>query len=87
VAKGNKTLQFEFEHHIKSLIYFHLEEFTSARHLIQNPKEDDLAKSTIAPPNGIEKSSFSEVNNNRGLDQFIDVSRSLPSFIMLSPLI
>jgi hypothetical protein len=77
MSKGNKPLQFEFEHHIKSLVYFHLEEFTSARHLIQNLKEDDFAKSTIAPPDGIEKSSFSEANNNRGLDQFIDVFRRL----------
>ncbi len=76
-SRGNRALQLNFEDHIKALVYFHLEEFTSARHLIQDLKEDDFARSLIAPPEGIEKSSFSEANNNRGRDQFIELFHML----------
>ena len=76
-SKGNRPLQLDFEHHVKALVYFHLEEFTSGRHLIQNIQEDDFASSFIAPPDGIKKSSFSEANNTRGLDQFTELFQML----------
>ncbi len=58
-----------FEQQLKSLILFHLEEYDSARHLLQVLKEDDFARSFIAPPKGIERSSYSEALNTRGLEQ------------------
>jgi len=67
----------DFEHQLKTLIFFHLEEHTSASHLLQVLKEDDFASEFIAPPDGIEKSSFSEANNTRGLEQFLQVFREL----------
>jgi len=67
----------DFEHPLKALIFFHLEEHTSASHLLQVLKEDDFASEWIAPPDGIEKSSFSEANNTRGLDQFLQVFQEL----------
>jgi len=76
-SRGNRALQLNFEDHLKALVYFHIEEYTSARHLIQDLKEDDFARSLIAPPEGIEKSSFSEANNNRGRDQFIELFQML----------
>lgn len=76
-SRGDRPLKLDFEHHLNALLYFHLEEFTSARMLIQKIKEDDFARSIIAPPDGIEKSSFSEANNNRGLKQFIEVFKCL----------
>ncbi len=36
-------------------------------------KEDDFASEYIAPEGGIQKSSFSEANNTRGLEQFLQV--------------
>ncbi len=43
----------EFEHHLKTLILFHLEEHTSAQQLLPVLEEDDFARTEIAPPEGI----------------------------------
>jgi hypothetical protein len=69
VSRGDRPLKMTFEDQLKALIFFHLEEHVSGRHLIQVLKEDDFARNNIAPENGIEKSSFSEAINNRGLEQ------------------
>jgi hypothetical protein len=61
------------------LVYFHLQEHTSAQHLLQVLKEDDFAREHIAPENGIGKSSFSEANNCRGIQQFMHVFEHLQS--------
>ena len=76
-VKGNKPLQMEFEHQLKALIFYHLEEHSSGRHLLQVLKEDDFARNEIAPPDGIEKSSFFEAINNRGLEQLVYVFQCL----------
>ncbi len=76
-AKGNRPLKMNFEHQLKALIFFHLEEHTSASHLLQVLQEDECAVEYIAPPGGIEKSSFSEANNTRGLEQFLQVFQEL----------
>jgi hypothetical protein len=51
------------------LVYFHLQEHKSARHLVQDLKENVFAKEHIAPDGGISRSSFSETINHRGLEQ------------------
>jgi IS4 transposase len=66
-----------FEEHLRALVFFHLEEHTSAQHLLQTLKEDDFAREHIAPQQGIEKSSFSEATNTRGLEQFMHVFQQL----------
>lgn len=76
-AKGNRPLKMDFEHQLKALIFFHLEEHTSASHLLQVLQEDEFAAEYIAPPDGIEKSSVSEANNTRGLEQFLQVFQAL----------
>jgi hypothetical protein len=76
-ARGDRPLQMEFEHQLKALILFHLEEHTSAQHLLQVLEEDSFARSEIAPPEGIKKSSFSEAINTRGLEQFIYIFEQL----------
>ena len=35
---SNRPLQLDFEHQLKSLIFFHLEEHDSAQHLLQVPE-------------------------------------------------
>lgn len=77
VARGNRPLQMEFEDQLNALIYFHLEEHTSGRHMLQALKEDDFARENVAPAAGIEKSSFFEALNSRGLDQFMEIFRAL----------
>jgi len=68
-----------FEQQLRALIYFHLEEHTSGRHLIQALEEDDFARNHIAPPDGIQKSSFFEAINGRGLEQLTYVYEQLQS--------
>ena len=62
LSRGHRPLQMTFEQQLKSLILFHLEEYDSARHLLQVLKEDDFARSFIAPPKGIERSSYGEAS-------------------------
>ncbi len=76
-SRGNRPLQMSFEEHLKALIFFYLQEHTSAQHLLQALEEDDFARSQIAPEGGIKKSSFSEATNTRGLDQFMFVFEQL----------
>ena len=77
LSRGHRPLQMTFEQQLKSLILFHLEEYDSARHLLQVLKEDDFARSFIAPPKGIERSSYGEALNSRGLEQLIFVYEKL----------
>ena len=76
-SRGDKPLKMNFEDQLKALIFFHLEEHVSARHLIQVLKDDDFARENIAPKEGIEKSSFSEAINHRGLEQLEYVFQAL----------
>jgi hypothetical protein len=76
-SRGNRPLQMNFEDQLDALIFFHLEEHTSARHLIQTLREDDFARNNIAPEGGISRSSFSEAINERGLEQFMYVFAQL----------
>jgi hypothetical protein len=69
VARGNRPLQMNFEQQLRALVYFHVEEHTSEWHLIQALDEDKFARNHIAPPDGIQKSSFFEDIDNRGLEQ------------------
>ncbi len=68
-ARGHRPLKMTFEDQLKALIFFHLEEHTSAQHLLQVLEEDDFARKNIAPEGGIKKSGFSEAINERGLEQ------------------
>lgn len=76
-SRGDRPLQMTFEDQLKALIFFHLEEHTSGRHLIQVLKEEDFARENIAPKAGIKKSSFFEAINNRGLEQLKAVFEKL----------
>ncbi len=76
-SRGNRPLKMSFEEHLRALVFFHLEEHTSAQHLLQTLKEDDFAREHIAPEDGIEKSSFAEATNSRGLEQFLHVFENL----------
>ena len=76
-SQGNRPLQMTFEDYLKALVYFHLEEHHSAQHLLQVLEQDDFARNEIAPKDGIQKSSFSEATNSRGLEQFFHVFENL----------
>ena len=72
VSGGDRPLKMTFDDQLKILTYYHLEEHVSGRHLLQALKEDEFAQSQIAPEGGIEKSSFFEAINSRGLEQMIE---------------
>lgn len=68
-SRGDRPLKMTFEDQIKALVYFHLQEHKSARHLVQDLGENIFAKENIAPDGGISRSSFGEAVNHRGLEQ------------------
>lgn len=68
-SRGDKPLKMNFDEQLKILVYYHLEEHVSARHMLQVLEQDDFARENIAPKDGIKKSSFSEAINGRGLKQ------------------
>lgn len=76
-SRGDRPLQMEFENELKSLVFFHLEEHQSGRHLLQVLEQDDFAREYIAPEAGIKKSSFFEAINTRGLEQLSHVFKEL----------
>ena len=73
----NRPLKMSFEDQLNILVYFHLEEHHSGRHLLQVLKEDHFARQNIAPDGGIEKSSFFEDIGSRGLEQMIETFEKL----------
>ena len=77
VSRGNRPLKMTFDDQLKSLIFFHLEEHTSAQHLLQVLEDDDFARDNIAPEQGIKKSSFAEAINTRGLEQLSHIYQNL----------
>ena len=86
-SRGDRPLQMTFEEQLNALVYFHLEEFVSGRHLIQALEQDDFANECVSPPKGIKKSAFFEAINTRGLEQLsqlftalvADASKILPA--------
>jgi hypothetical protein len=76
-ARGNRPLQMTFEDQLKILTYYHLEEHSSGRHLLQVLAQEDFAATHIAPPGGIQKSAFFEAINSRGLEQMVHVYEHL----------
>lgn len=72
-SRSNRPLQMTFEDQINILVYFHLEEHHSGRHLLQVLKENHFARQYIAPEKGIQKSSFFEDISSRGLEQMMEL--------------
>ena len=60
LSRGDRPLKMSFEDQLKSLVFFHLQEHDSARHLIQDMKENDFARQNIAPKGGISRNSYSK---------------------------
>ena len=72
-SKGYRPLQMTFDDQLKTLILYHLEEFSSGSELLQALEQNDFARECVAPPKGIKKSSFFEAINTRGLEQLSEV--------------
>jgi len=70
-SRGDKLLKLTFDSELKSLVFYHVEEHDSGRHLLQDLAENDFARENIAPPEGVKKSTFFETINSRGLEQML----------------
>jgi hypothetical protein len=68
-SRSNRPMTFTFEHHLKALVYLHLQEYESGRELLQVLEQDDFARAHIAPPEGVSRSTFFEAMNTRALEQ------------------
>ena len=69
-SRGNRPLKMDFEDQLNALIFFHLEEHTSARELIQVMKEDDFARNAIAPKGASAEVHFQKRSMNVDLSNF-----------------
>jgi len=76
-SRSNKPLAMNTEELINILTYYHLQEFTSGRELIQNLQEDDYARQFVAPAKGIKHSTFFDTVNDRGVEQLLSVFTEL----------
>lgn len=77
LSRSNKPLAMNTEELLNTLTYFHLQEFSSGRELIQALQEDDYARQFIAPANGIKRSTFFDTVNDRGVEQLLFVFTEL----------
>ena len=70
-------MTFDFDHHLRALVYLHLQEYESGRELLQVLEKDEFAKAHIAPPEGVRKSTFFEAMNTRALEQLVQMYERL----------
>lgn len=59
------------------LTYYHLQECSSERELVQALKEDEYARNLIAPAGGLKCSTFFDTINDRGVEQLLYVFTEL----------
>ena len=76
-SKSNKPLAMNTEELLNILTYYHLQEFSSGRELVQALQEDEYAKHLIAPAGGIKHSTFFDTVNDRGVEQLLYVFNEL----------
>ncbi len=77
MSRSNKPLAMNTEELLNILTYYHLQNFSSGRDLIQNLQEDEYAKQFVAPANGIKRSTFFDTVNDRGVEQLLFVFTEL----------
>ena len=66
-SSSNRPITFTFDYQVKSLIYYHTEEFTSAQALLEEMQDkDSFAYHNLVPEAGLSVSTFYEANSDRG---------------------
>jgi len=76
LSGSNKPLAMNTEELLNILTYYHLQDFSSGRELIQALQEDDYAKQ-FAPADGLKRSTFFDTVNDRGVEQLLYVFTEL----------
>ena len=74
---SNRPLDFTFSYQIHSLIYFHIEEYPSARGLLEDLGDATQPPLAGLPQAGVKRSTFFEAINTRGLPQMLEVFQRL----------
>ncbi len=73
-STSNRCITFTFDYQLKSLIYYHTEEFTSAQALLEEMQDkDSFAHHNLVPETGLGESTFYEANSSRGATQMLEV--------------
>jgi len=73
-STSNRPITFTFDYQLRSLIYYHTEEFTSAQALLEEMQdEDSFAHHNLVPEAGLGESTFYEANTSRGATQMLEV--------------
>lgn len=72
-SKGNRPITFSFELQVKSLIYYHTEEYTSAQALLEAMREEAFVRQPLVPEGRLGQSTFYEANATRGVPQMLEV--------------
>jgi hypothetical protein len=73
LSRCNKPLAMNTEEPLNILTYYHLQEYSSGRELVQALQEDEYARNLIAPAGGLRRSTFFDTVNDRGVEQLLYV--------------
>jgi len=76
-SRSNKPLAMNTEELLNILTYYHLQDFSSGRELLQALEEDDYARKFVSPVNGVKRSTFFDTVNDRGVEQLLFVFTEL----------
>lgn len=76
-SRSNKPLAMNTEELLSILTYYHLQDFSSGRELLQTLEDDDYAKQFVAPPGGVKRSTFFDTVNDRAVEQLLFVFTEL----------
>lgn len=76
-SRSNRSLAMNTEELLNVLTYYHLQECSSGRELLQTLEEDAYAKHLIAPAGGLKRSTFFDTVNERGVEQLLYVFAEL----------
>ena len=76
-SRGNHPIEFTFSDQLHSLMYFHVEEHTSARGLLEDLNDEKHPPLVGLPQGGVGRSTFVEAIHTRGLPQMLEVFERL----------
>jgi len=70
-SRSNKPLAMKTEELLSILTYYHLQDFSSGRELLQALEEDDCAREFVAPAGGVKRSTFFDTVTDRSVEQLL----------------
>ena len=70
---GNRPFEFSFCEQVHTLVYFHVEEYTSGRALLEDLEDPKQAPLGGLPQGGVARSTFFEALQTRGVPQLLEI--------------